>query len=437
MGINFIIAGMIFLFNPFISLFDILPDVIGYALIVYGLSKIADVELKVMEAKRRMTQVLYVGAGRLAFMLMALFMEFDSTLTLVFAFSFATLEFFFMIPAFNMFFESLEYSRMRFAESSSSLSTKAENAAKMTPIFIIVRAVASVVPELTSLKTDYGYVGDETGLDDSGVIRIALLALCALVALVFGAVWLSMVLSYLKELRKSSAFWAYMKEKYENTVLTDKALAMQRSVKRFWSFTFASVFFLTCISIDGYYLIPEFISALLMFFAFFFSKRYVAEYKKVITACFAAIVAGVLAYVMLFRYSSELGYVLYAYKAEGFWGYFLPYIAIAAVFYALLIWLAVKGKAAAKNMVEDAVGVRGTQDVRRREIDEHRKAELCKYIDRLFVLECITIGGGAVFMALMPWFDLAWTARTVLAVITAIYAYNIMCDINEEAEKAV
>ena len=81
--------------------------------------------------------------------------------------------------------------------------------------------------------------------------------------------------------------------------------------------------------------------------------------------------------------------------------------------------------------------MRGTQDARRREIDEQRKKELCKYIDRLFVLECITIGAGAVLMVLMPWFDLAWTARTVLAVATVIYAYNVMCDINEEAEKAV
>jgi hypothetical protein len=37
----------------------------------------------------------------------------------------------------------------------------------------------------------------------------------------------------------------------------------------------------------------------------------------------------------------------------------------------------------------------------------------------------------------MPWFALAWTARTVLAVAVIIYAYNVMCDIKEEAEKAV
>ena len=86
MGIRSIIAGMIFLFNPFISVYDILPDFIGYMFIIYGLYKIADVELKVREARRRMTQALYVAVGRFAIMMSALFMEFDSTLVLVFTF---------------------------------------------------------------------------------------------------------------------------------------------------------------------------------------------------------------------------------------------------------------------------------------------------------------------------------------------------------------
>ena len=342
-----------------------------------------------------------------------------------------------MIPAFKMFFEGLEYSRMRIIGVSSSMSTKAENASVITTVFIIVRAAAAVVPELTSLKTDYGYVGDDIGLEDSDVIRIALRALCALVALVFGAVWLSSVLAYLKALKKNGEFWAYIKEKYETTVLTDKVLAMYRSVNRFWSFTFASLFFLTCISMDGYFLVPEFVCALMLVFSFFFAKRYVSDYKKTMLLGVAALCAGVITYSLLFRYSSVLGYVIYPSRVENFLEYYLPYVLAAAVFYALLICLAVKGRKTAKAMIEDAVGVRGTQDARRREIDEQRKAELCKYTDRLFVLECVVFGGSALLMASMPWFSLAWAARTVIAVAVIIYAYNVMCDIKEEAEKAV
>ena len=88
-------------------------------------------------------------------------------------------------------------------------------------------------------------------------------------------------------------------------------------------------------------------------------------------------------------------------------------------------------------MIDDCVGVRGTFDERRKEIDDYRKKELCKYADRLFFMQCASLGGSIVFMVLMPWFDLAWTARTVITVIAIVYAYNVFRDINDEAEKAL
>ena len=84
MGFGFLLAGAMFLFDPFINIFDILPDAIGYALIAYGLSRLSDLELKVAEARRRMTSALYVALGRLAVILCSFFLEFDATLMLVF-----------------------------------------------------------------------------------------------------------------------------------------------------------------------------------------------------------------------------------------------------------------------------------------------------------------------------------------------------------------
>jgi hypothetical protein len=435
MGMGCIIAGMIFLFNPFISIVDILPDVIGYALIVFGMSKFADVELKIREARRRMTSALYVAAGRFAVMLGSFFMDFDATLTLVFTFSFAALEIFFVLPAFNMFFEGFGYSCMRFSEKSSI--KKAEDLAKLTPIFLIVRSAAAFIPDLTSLKTDYGYVGDETGLEDSGVLRVVLLGFCFIVALVFGLVWLSAVMPYLGGMKKNTPYLEYIKEKYETTVLTDGALLMRRSVKRYTSLSFASLFFLTCISMDGYYLIPEFMCAALMLLAFFFAKRYVAGYKMTAALSAAATAVMLGAYSLIFRYSSEFGYVIYPARANGFWGYFLPYAVCAAVGYAMLICLYYRGRGALRAMIEDSVGVRGTSDARRKEIDEYRKKELCRYADRLFILQVAAAGGSLALMLAMPWFRLAWTARTIITVIAIVYAYNVYHDINEEAEKAL
>ena len=212
---------------------------------------------------------------------------------------------------------------------------------------------------------------------------------------------------------------------------------MQRSVKRFTSLWFAALFFITCIPMDGYYIIPEFICGVLMLLGLMYSKRYVPEYKKTFTVCAAATAIMFLAYMLLYRYSDELGYVIYPYKVAGFGKYFIPYIAVAVIGYAIMIWVCKKGNASLKAMIDDCVGVRETSDVRRKEIDKYRKKELGRFADRLFVFQCVAFAGSIIFMVLMPWFALAWTARTILSVIAIIYAYNVFQDITEEAEKAL
>lgn len=433
MGFGFILAGILFLFDPFINIFDFLPDVIGYVLIVYGLSKIADLELKVAEARRRMMSALAVAAGRIAVIVLSFIMEFDATLVLVFSFSFATLEIFFVIPAFNMLFESLGYSCMRFSEKM--ITHKAEDLQKVTPIFIIVRAVAAVVPQLTALTNEYGYVGEETGLENSGVIYVMLTFICAVVAFVFGIVWLSAAVPYFSALRKNKALCEYFRERYAAEVLTDEVLHMKRSIKRFASLLFASLFMFLCLPMDGYYMMPEFLVAVFMLFAFYFARRYTAEYKKTMALCAIAAAVSFAAYLLLYRYSAEMGYVFLPYKAKGFWGYFAPYAAFAAVYYALYFFVFKRASAALKTMVESCMGLRGTLDARRKETDDYRKKELCKKVQRLFILTAATVAASAVFMLASPWFDLSWTARSVFAVVTIVYAYNVKSDISEEAER--
>ena len=45
-------AGCLFLFNPTVNLIDVLPDVIGYLLILKGLYKLADLNGKIKAARQ-------------------------------------------------------------------------------------------------------------------------------------------------------------------------------------------------------------------------------------------------------------------------------------------------------------------------------------------------------------------------------------------------
>ena len=433
MGFGFVLAGMIFLFDPFINIFDILPDAVGFALIIYGLSKLSDLELKVAEARRRMTSALAVAVGRLAVILLSFIMEFDATLMLVFAFSLATLEIFFVIPAFNMLFESLGYSCMRF--SAKAITNKAENLLKVTPVFLVVRSVCAVVPHFTALKNEYGYVGEETGLEGSGVLYVMLTVMCAVVSLVFGIVWLSAALPYFKWLKNNRELNAHFMERYANEVLTDEALHMKRSIKRFTSLLFVTLFLFICVPIDEYYLMPEFLAPALMLLGFWFAKKYAGDFKNTAALCIFAAAVSLAAYCLLFRYSSAMGYIYLPYEAEGFWGYFAPYAALAAAFYTALFFIYKRSFAALEGMIEGCMGLRDTADARRREADDYRKKELCAKVKRLWAFVAVSTVAGALLMLLSPWFALSWAVRLVLAVAAVVYAYNVKSDIYEEAEK--
>ena len=433
MGFGFLLAGAIFLFDPFINIFDILPDVIGYILIVYGLSKISDLELKAAEARRRMTSALYVAAGRAAVIACSFFMEFDETLTLVFAFALATLEIFFVIPAFNMLFESLSYSCMRF--SASEINDKAENLQKVTPVFVVVRAVCAVVPQLTALKNEYGYVGDETGLEGSGVLTLALTALCAVVSLVFGILWLSMAVPYFASLKNNRGMNEHFLTRYAAEVETDEVLHIKRSVRRFTALFFASLFLFVCVPIDEYYLMPDFLAPMLLLFGFYFAKKYAEDYKNTELLCTVAAVVSLAAYIFSFRYAAEMGYVYFPYKAAGFTGYFVPFAVLSALAHVLVFAVYKRAFATLKSIVESSVGVRGTQDTRRREADNYRKEELCKKVKGLSVMVYVSVAVSGAMMILSPWFALSWSVRLVVAIAAIIWAYNVKSDICDEADK--
>ncbi len=433
MGFGFLLAGAVFLFDPFINIFDILPDVIGYLLIVYGLSKLSDLELKAAEARRRMTSALYVAAGRAAVIACSFFMELDETLTLVFAFALATLEIFFVIPAFNMLFESLSYSCMRF--SASEINSKAENLQKVTPIFIVVRAVCAVAPQLTALKNEYGYVGDETGLEGSGVLTLALMALCAVVSLVFGIVWISMAAPYFKSLKNNKEMNEHFLARYAAEVETDEVLHIKRSVRRFTSLLFASLFLFICVPIDEYYLMPDFLAPVLLLFGFYFAKKYTRDYKNTAIICTVAAVVSLAAYIFSFRYAAEMGYVYFPYKAEGFRAYFAPFAALSVLAHILVFAVYKRAFATLKSIVEGSVGIRGTQDVRRREADDYRKAELCKKVKGLSIVVYVSVAVSGAMMILSPWFALSWAVRLIASVVAVVCAYNVKSDICEEADK--
>ena len=71
MGIGLIFIGCCFLFNPVISLVDVLPDFFGMILILRGMSKIADLNNHIGESYLKMKAAMWVSLGKLVALFLA------------------------------------------------------------------------------------------------------------------------------------------------------------------------------------------------------------------------------------------------------------------------------------------------------------------------------------------------------------------------------
>lgn len=128
MKFGYLIAGLLFLCNPTINILDILPDFIGYLLILKGLYELSDLDRRIAGARLKFRHLAWLSVfkfilsvftcGLLDDMLydlgLSLFVQlFDSTMVLVFVFVFGIFELMYLIPAFIGLFEGISFLEIR------------------------------------------------------------------------------------------------------------------------------------------------------------------------------------------------------------------------------------------------------------------------------------------------------------------------------------
>ena len=71
LGLGLVLAGACFLFDPFVSIFDILPDFVGYLLIAAGLYRLGDLDDRLADAARLSRRLAWLGLARVLAMVLA------------------------------------------------------------------------------------------------------------------------------------------------------------------------------------------------------------------------------------------------------------------------------------------------------------------------------------------------------------------------------
>lgn len=282
-----------FIFNPEMALMDFIPDFIGYALLLIPLSRLRDVSERFDDVRRQINIALLVNLGKY----LALFLAFgvigqkeggSASSIMMFSLIFAALDVLFVGAAFRTLFDAFgkagekcgalsvigHKEKHRRGKTVTAKRNRTEAVSTATTVFITVRAVCFALPEFST--------GSSHGFDDTVFNWAAFTALFrtvgAMVALVFGIIWLVRAVSYFAGLFRDKEFISQLDRMYRSTVENQKTRFILRDIKLYT--VIASIALFLCCDVYMYEkevnaipdslfnVMPDIVSAILLLSAF-------------------------------------------------------------------------------------------------------------------------------------------------------------------------
>lgn len=302
MSIGYIIAGLVFLFNPHINIIDFMPDAIGYGLILYGVLRLSHVNVQMNEAAGRLKTLFILSLCKLPCLYVyALITPEEQLWVLLLSLAFGVAEAILGYLAFASLFESLD--SLSDSTRDVNVTEKLSFTKLFTLIFVIAKPVMAILPDLTMLADDrYGIV-TENGIQSFKAYRGLFNVVSFALVLIFGLVWLICTVRYFRGIKKDSAFLDDICAKVAQYERDDSRRNFRYLITTLTFFLYA-IFFSLELKIEGYSLLPPMVgAALFLIVTWLFFRFYRNSDKKKTTL--TALIASVSYFVL-----STLGYIL-------------------------------------------------------------------------------------------------------------------------------
>lgn len=271
MGIGYLIVGFLFLVNPVVHVLDLLPDCIGFFLIVKGLSKTSLFVDHLSDAKEKFSKLALIEVVK--FFSILLWPSVSDSGMLLLTVVFSLFELLYFIPAIKELKDGFDFAGLWYqgeAVYAKKVYKKKKDGKpielgaswlRYTLVFYCLRIACSIAPELTALQL-YDYVGTVNTVS----IRYSdykpfLYVLLGLVVVIVGVIWYVRTYKYWNGIRKDTAFIHRLGQKYEQDILPRTELFCTMRMKKVsLCYLLAVVTSLFCI-LDGVNILVGAISA--------------------------------------------------------------------------------------------------------------------------------------------------------------------------------
>ncbi len=289
LGLGLLVAGACFLFDPYVSIFDLLPDSLGYLFISLGLYYLSDLDDRLADAAR--------GARRLALLNLArpvaLLLTFGllspterPVFILLVLFSLGVLDLLLLIPMWRSLGDGLLHLAQR-QDGTAILDRRirggrylhpvsiTERFMSFTRLYFILREVLVVLPETTVLKSEAGGVDVSASrlYDAVGFFRL----IGAALALILGIVWLCLTVRLIRRIKRDTPFLERLRDKYMAEIAPDHVLFATRAVKASMTALAAATVLSLDLYIEGVNVLPDILSAILLLLSVIFLRRYAGK----------------------------------------------------------------------------------------------------------------------------------------------------------------
>lgn len=331
LGIGSLTAAAVFLFLPDMEIFDLLPDFVGYILLLSGISCLRDLNDYFGDAYDRFYKIAWISAVRYFAFFVVLGLvtaqERPDTILLL-TFVFGVFDFFIVIPAWKCLFDGFSYlstrcdgatfdrrilqpKKIRFSNRRKGLQrgmtvdrapqNRIDRLARTTVIFVGFKAILTALPEFAALSKDV-----ETGAvfrpyDYIGIYRF----FAMLAVLVFGCIWLSRVVEFVRAAKKDERMVSFYREKYRTDVLTKPHIFTHRHLKSALFVACIAMVFRLDLRLDNAHVIPDALLALILCVAVLILGRHVGRRWDFFLSAglFAAVSTGVNIFEYYFFYN--------------------------------------------------------------------------------------------------------------------------------------
>ena len=308
-----IIIALIFFFNPNIGIVDILPDFMGYILLVTALSKVAVIDDRISDAQALFTRLIYITALRFA-SLFAVFgiipLSDQSMSILLFSFVFDVLELLTLIPAVIKLFDGIFYlagrhdGEVAYVKAGRfSAKTITERAKNTIIVFAFAKAFFGTLPEFSSLTSSRGW--DESAWGPMHLFTGLFRVLGMTVALVFGVIFLIKLMKYVLALKKDSIFWNNLNSVYDDAIASRTDYLARRSAVVAFGYFGVAAFFMLDFNLDGYNVIPDALAALCIIAGLLTIKKHITKWKLTAVICGVFAISSLIQVILEYVFASK------------------------------------------------------------------------------------------------------------------------------------